>query len=106
VFITNVKGTSGKIKCIGYHYNDSISSKQNTVLGVHSWEPDWKEIHNRRHIVSVAFSVNLSTYVGETDCYQYGSANIGTISLVGCIYFLLLLKLKTLLYEDANGMKL
>jgi hypothetical protein len=31
------------------------SSKQNTLLGVHSWKPDRKEICNREHSGSIAF---------------------------------------------------
>jgi hypothetical protein len=36
------------------------SSKLNTLLAVHSWEPDQKEIRNRRHSASVAFAVNVA----------------------------------------------
>jgi hypothetical protein len=36
------------------------SSKQNTLLGVHSWKPGWKEIRYRRHSASTVFPVNVA----------------------------------------------
>jgi hypothetical protein len=36
------------------------SSKLNTLCVVRSWEPDPKEIRNRRHIASIAFPVNVA----------------------------------------------
>jgi hypothetical protein len=36
------------------------SSEWNTLLGAHSWEPDQKEIRNRRHSVSIALPVNVT----------------------------------------------
>jgi hypothetical protein len=36
------------------------SSKQNTLLGVHSWKPARKEIRYRRHSASTEFPVNVA----------------------------------------------
>jgi hypothetical protein len=45
------------------------SSKLNTLLGVHSWKPGWKEILSRRHSASSVFPVNVAeaTFAKQAD---------------------------------------
>jgi hypothetical protein len=50
VYIPYVKGVSKKFKHIGNSTILGLSSKLNTLCVVRSWEPDPKEIRNRRHV--------------------------------------------------------
>jgi hypothetical protein len=57
-------------------------SKLNTLFGVHSWEPDHKEICNKWYTASKAFPVTVAdaTLAKQGDHYLCSSANISTIS--------------------------
>jgi hypothetical protein len=45
------------------------SLKPNTLLGVHSQEPDWKTVDNRQNTVFIKFPVNVAeaTFVKKAD---------------------------------------
>ena len=60
LFISCVKGTSETLSILETDITTEHSSKQSVPLGIHTWEPDQKVIHNRSHIVCAVLHVIVS----------------------------------------------
>jgi hypothetical protein len=60
VSIAHMKGNSEMFKHIGNYYNIKKIFKTKFILRSSLMKPDWKEICNRWHIVSIAFHLNVA----------------------------------------------